>query len=279
MKTSAPLLLKLTLSAPLLALAAVLHTQAQNADPSGLWKWTTPSRDGTERHFNLELKADGGKLTGKLITPNRTNETFSEIEISDGVVHGANLSFNIARGGRPSGNPFVTKYTGEIVGNEIVGKIESPGRAGNPPTATDWKAERNTTGKLVSGPIVQIKPGYNAQGYKIVNETKYRELSVADAEKYLAEYRDAIVLDLRPPAAYAAGHLPNARNLDVTDDEHYREVLKPLDKTKRYVVHSVTGHYRTVRALEYFEANGFENVVAIDGGYQAWVSAGKPIEK
>jgi hypothetical protein len=32
-------------------------------------------------------------------------------------------------------------------------------------------------------------------------------------------------------------------------------------------VHSAVGHYRTVRALEYFEVNNFEHAVAIDGGY------------
>ncbi|HAB18442.1 MAG TPA: hypothetical protein DCE44_18630, partial [Verrucomicrobiales bacterium] len=55
-----------------------------------------------------------------------------------------------------------------------------------------------------------------------------------DTEKYLVEHPDAVILDLRPPAAYAAGHLKGAVSLDVTDDEHYKEVLKPLDKTKRY---------------------------------------------
>jgi rhodanese-related sulfurtransferase len=39
------------------------------------------------------------------------------------------------------------------------------------------------------------------------------------------------------------------------------------------------GHYRTVRALEYFETNGFEHAVALDGGYAAWVKAGQPTVK
>ena len=79
---------------------------------------------------------------------------------------------------------------------------------------------------------------------------------------------------------YAAGHLANAKNYNLTDDDKYKEVLATItDKTKWYIVHSAVGHYRTVRALEYFEANGFEHAVAIDGGYAAWVKAGQPTVK
>lgn len=104
-------------------------------------------------------------------------------------------------------------------------------------------------------------------------------LPIPEAEKFLADHPDAIILDLRPPENYAAGHLPGATNDDVTDDATYKSVLAALDKTKWYLVHSVVGHFRTVRALEYFEANGFEHAAAIDGGYQAWGTAGKPIVK
>ncbi|MDB6111023.1 MAG: hypothetical protein JWR69_2773, partial [Pedosphaera sp.] len=70
-----------------------------------------------------------------------------------------------------------------------------------------------------------------------------------------------------------------AKNYDVSDEATYKEVLAPLDKSKWYLAHSIIGHFRTVRALEYFEAHGFEHVAAIDGGYKAWVDAGKPVVK
>ena len=44
-------------------------------------------------------------------------------------------------------------------------------------------------------------------------------------------------------------------------------------------MYSVVGHFRTVRALEYFEANGFPNAAAIDGGFKAWSTANKTVEK
>jgi rhodanese-related sulfurtransferase len=85
------------------------------------------------------------------------------------------------------------------------------------------------------------KPGYDANGHKIVNETKYNEISVPDAVKYLADHPDAIILDVRTPREWAAGHIPNSTNYSVQNDATYKDILAPLDKTKWYLVHSAAG--------------------------------------
>jgi phage shock protein E len=264
-------------SLAIVALSLAFATHAGEVD--GLWKWTTPGRNGgPERIYNLRLAAEGGTLTGKVITSNRTNDTFTEVEIRDGKIEGSDLSFNVPRAIRSGGNPPVSKYTGKLDGDKIEGQIESPARGGSTQTS-DWKAERNTSGKLIAGPRLVIKPGYDENGHKIVNETHYKEVSVEEAQKFLEEHPDAIILDTRSPEEFASGHLPNAKNYNLTDDATYKSILAPLDKTKWYLVHSAVGHYRTVRALEYFETNGFEHALALDGGYNAWAAAGKPTVK
>jgi len=261
------------------ALALVVSFSVNAADVSGLWKWTTPGRNGgPERLYNLELKNQGEVLTGKIYTPNRTNETFSEVAIKNGKLNGSGVYFETVRTGRSGTNFIVTKYSGELAVDKIVGTIEAPGRDGATQTS-DWKVERNTTGKLLTGPIIQIKPGYDELGRKIVNETHFKELPVDEVEKFIAAHPDAIILDTRAPSEFAAGHLPKAQNHNLTDEATYKDVLAKLDKNKTYVVHSAAGHYRTVRALEYFEANGFKNAIALDGGYNAWAAAGKPTVK
>jgi rhodanese-related sulfurtransferase len=237
------------------ALFTVLTLHAES-DPGGLWKWTTPGRNGgAPRVFNLRLKADGETLTGALITPNRTNDTFNEVQITDGKISGDTLSFDVPRPGFNGGTPVVVKYAGSISGDLITGTVETPRRNGAAPVPVDWKAERNTTGQLVAGSKIVVKPGYDENGFRIVNDTHYKEISVDDAQKYLADHPDAIILDLRTPDEYADGHLPNAKNYNVTDLATYQD------------------------ALEYFEAHGFEHAVAIDGGYAAWAKSGKPTEK
>lgn len=244
------------------------------APPTGNWIWIASGRTNTPARENiLSLKADGSKLTGKISSPGPDGKP-TDTAILDGKVEGDSLSFTVIR--EANGATVTNFYTANFTPEKLTGKIGFI-RNGEKRTR-DWTAKNNGE-RSIAAAVPPPKPGYNEQGYKIVNETKYKELSVDEAEKYIRDHPDTIVLDLRPPDSFAEGHLPNARSLDVTDDEHYKEVLKPLDKTKRYVVHSVTGHYRTVRALEYFEANGFESVVAINGGYAAWVAAGKPVIK
>jgi thiosulfate sulfurtransferase len=258
----------------LAALAALAQFNTAAASPQGNWLWITPGRTNVPPKENiLSLKVEGDRLTGKISAPGADGKP-ADTAITDGRVEGDHISFAVVRAF--NGTPATNLYTATVSTEKLTGKISFT-RNGEV-RSRDWEAKPNGD-RSEAAAVAAPKPGYNEQGYKIVNETKFKELSVDEAEKYLQDHPDTIVLDLRPPTSFAAGHLPNARNLDVTDDVNYRDALKPLDKTKRYLVHSVTGHYRTVRALEYFEANGFENAVAINGGYQAWAAAGKPVVK
>ena len=65
-----------------LFMTAVLAVTAFAADPTGVWKadYTTPN--GTQRSSTFHLKADGEKLTGKVVSQ------MGESEIKDGSVKG-----------------------------------------------------------------------------------------------------------------------------------------------------------------------------------------------
>jgi phage shock protein E len=260
-----------SITAAILLLAAATYA----ADPDGNWIWTTPGRNGgAARESVLSLKTDGWQLTGKLSTPGRDGQPV-DTQISDGKVDGNNISFAVIR--VFNGNTNTAAYSGTVANGQITGKIETV-RNGEP-QSRDWLAKNGgeqTEATVVAAP----KPGYDENGHKIVNETHYKEISVTAAVKFLADHPDAIIIDARSPREYAAGHLPNARNYNLTDDAGYKDVLATItDKTKWYLVHSAVGHYRTVRALEYFEANNFEHAVAIDGGFKAWKDAGQPVVK
>ena len=255
----------------------LIGTAAQAADADGNWIWTTPGRNGgPERQSVLSLKTDGSQLTGKISTPGRDGKP-ADLPIADGKLDGDSISFDVVR--QFNGNSSTTTYTGTVSGGQITGKIETI-RNGEPQTR-DWQAKNagdQTEAQAIT--VAAPKPGYDENGHKIVNETHYKEISVPDAVQYLSDHSDAIIIDARSPEEFAAGHLVNAKNYNLTDDATYKAVLATItDKTKWYLVHSAVGHYRTVRALEYFEANGFEHVVAIDGGYAAWVKAGQPTVK
>jgi rhodanese-related sulfurtransferase len=86
---------------------------------------------------------------------------------------------------------------------------------------------------------------------------------------------NAVVVDVREPAEFNAGHLPNARNIP----------LKDLDKRsgdlpagKPVIVVCASGQ-RSARAAATLRKTGRDQVFCLDGGLQAWQQAGLPVLK
>ena len=88
---------------------------------------------------------------------------------------------------------------------------------------------------------------------------------------------DALVLDLRPAAEFASGHILGARNLPLADLERRAGELDK-HKAKPVIVHCADGN-RAGGAVALLRRNGFANVVNLSGGYAAWQQAGLPVEK
>jgi hypothetical protein len=116
---------------------------ASAGEVNGTWTWSAPSRaGGEERVTKLTLKADGAKLTGKLVAPGR-NGAGAETTISDGKVDGDNISFVVVR--QNNGNSNTNHFSGKISGDKITGKIE--GTRNGEKNARDWEAKRANEAK------------------------------------------------------------------------------------------------------------------------------------
>jgi rhodanese-related sulfurtransferase len=81
-----------------------------------------------------------------------------------------------------------------------------------------------------------------------------------------------ILLDVREPDEWAAGHAPEALHIPMGDLPERLEEL-PADKDV-YVVCRSGG--RSARVTEYLIGNGWD-ATNIDGGMQSWHAAGKPM--
>jgi rhodanese-related sulfurtransferase len=93
----------------------------------------------------------------------------------------------------------------------------------------------------------------------------------------LMNRENALVLDVREPAAYAAGHILGARNVPLAElDKRAGELEKY--KSKTVIVHCDTGS-ASARAVGLLKARGFENVVSLAGGFRAWLLASLPVER
>ena len=179
----------------------LIGTTTQAAEADGNWIWTTPGRNGgPARETVLSLKTDGSQLTGKISTPGRDGKPV-ETQIANGKVDGNNISFAVVR--MFNGNTNTATYTGTVAAGQISGKIETV-RNGET-QSRDWLAKNagdQTEATAVA--VVPPKPGYDENGHKIVNETHYKEISVAEAVKFLADHPDAVIIDARSPSEFAA---------------------------------------------------------------------------
>jgi len=85
----------------------------------------------------------------------------------------------------------------------------------------------------------------------------------------------AVVLDVRSPADFAAGHLPNARNIPLAElDKRVGE----LPAGKPVLVCCNSGG-TSGRASSLLRRGGRQDVFNLAGGIQAWQQAGLPIVK
>jgi len=110
------------------------------ADVSGKWAFEQEGRNGSVQ-VTLNLKVDGGALSGTLTRPGRDGNAM-ETPISDGKVDGNHLSFTVKR--EFNGNTFVTTYKGTLDGDNLKIEITMPGRDGNSRTS-NVVAKRATT--------------------------------------------------------------------------------------------------------------------------------------
>ena len=85
-----------------------------------------------------------------------------------------------------------------------------------------------------------------------------------------------VVLDVRTPAEFAAGHVPGAINVPHDAIEARLDELAPL-RDKDVVVYCGAGK-RAALALATLERNGYTRLWHLDGDYQGWTAAGRPVE-
>ena len=93
----------------------------------------------------------------------------------------------------------------------------------------------------------------------------------------LINREDALVVDVRDPGEYGAGHILGAKNWPLDHiDERGGEAAKRKDKP--VIVYCDTGD-RTPKAAAALRTLGFTRVVILSGGLPAWQQAGLPVEK
>ncbi len=96
----------------------------------------------------------------------------------------------------------------------------------------------------------------------------FQDISVEEFQNKLSG-EDVVVLDVRRPDETAEGKIGDALELNVLEEESFREGLNNLDKGKTYLVYCRSGR-RSVTASNIMAEMGFESIYNLVGGYTAW---------
>ena len=129
------------------------------------------------------------------------------------------------------------------------------------------------TSLLIAGVLL-----LSACGGSTATDSKLELTSVGNIAEIVAEPpADLVILDIRTPEEFAAGHIAGAINIDYYASD-FEARLGDLDLDVPYVMYCNSGN-RSGNALPLMDSIGFSEVYELDGGIQAWFNAGNAIEQ
>jgi rhodanese-related sulfurtransferase len=114
-------------------------------------------------------------------------------------------------------------------------------------------------------------------------KSRIREIGAAEAAETVKKNPKTLILDVREPAEWTAGHIPGALHvprgmLEAKADLEYANREPALaDRSTAIIVHCASGA-RSALAADVLQQMGFTNVCSMAGGYTAWKEKGLPVE-
>lgn len=102
-----------------------------------------------------------------------------------------------------------------------------------------------------------------------------QNIVVCDVAAANNSLESSLILDVREPAEYAAGHLPGAFNIPRGVLE-FRIGAHPdfQDKQDAHIIVYCQSGGRSALATEVLNKMGFNNAVSMEGGFKAWTESG-----
>lgn len=123
-------------------------------------------------------------------------------------------------------------------------------------------------------------PKHHSEGFlKIVEDAKKRvkEITIDDYQRLLTTDDAGQLVDVREDNEWNAAHAKGAVHLSKGIIERDIETTFP-DKQARLVLYC-GGGFRSALTADSIQKMGYRNVLSLDGGWRAILSAGLPIEE
>ncbi|HWS58591.1 MAG TPA: rhodanese-like domain-containing protein [Actinotalea sp.] len=139
---------------------------------------------------------------------------------------------------------------------------------------TSWTSARSVAAAALLAAVLAGTAACSSDGAPagdVAQESSATTLDAAAFGERVAE-PDVVVLDVRTPEEFAAGHLPGAVNANL-ESGTFTDDLAALDPAATYAVYCRSGN-RSAQALGIMQDAGFDDVAHLDGGIAAWAQAG-----
>jgi protein disulfide-isomerase len=134
------------------------------------------------------------------------------------------------------------------------------------------------TGYVGGGPaeVLPKLQRHTGTGVPPVAPAAFKNVSVDEFAR-LVDDKQNVILDVRTPEEFQAGHISGAVNLDFNAPD-FQTKAAALDRSKTYLVHCASG-VRSARACDKLNHLDFPNLYNLPGGFRAWAKAGRPVAK
>ena len=100
------------------------------------------------------------------------------------------------------------------------------------------------------------------------------QIAPEDVQRYREAGEEVVLIDLRPPDAFRAGHLSKARSVPLGE---VRRREPEIPRAGRVVLYAGTPE-EAAAAYQALREAGHRNVMVLAGGLPAWVRLGLPME-
>ena len=98
----------------------------------------------------------------------------------------------------------------------------------------------------------------------------FQSVTVQEFANIISDTTTVILVDVRTAEEYGSGHIENALNIDVKQDDFEKNAINMLPKDKTIAVYCRSGR-RSKKAAEILSKNGY-NVIELDSGYTGWTN-------
>lgn len=120
--------------------------------------------------------------------------------------------------------------------------------------------------------------GWAKAGYPLKSTATYPDVPIpliSSDNLAHASNADTTIVDIRPFSHYQNGHIKDTVSIDLED---LPDKIGLLPKEKRVVLVDHKGKLTLVTG-RYLRSQGFENIARLDGGFNAWVKSGAPVDR